>query len=164
MLMYMYIVSVRTEGQLLLTLVSVNECTKTLFVCVSERSRSRLYDTLLCVTRSKCGPLTSNNSRIKKFFDISDLIIHRVFSVYPFAFFYLFIGFMVNFFLFYLPNSNSLISLAAWIPSSFKFFSISFDRAIAARSSADDVHPIVCLDVCLLLLQSCCCYFFIFQI
>lgn len=47
-----------------------------------------------------------------------------------------------NIITFYLPNSNNLISLAAWIPSSFRFFSINFDRAIAARSSADDVHPI----------------------
>lgn len=34
------------------------------------------------------------------------------------------------------------MSLAAWIPSSLRFFSISFDLAMAARSSADDVHPI----------------------
>lgn len=29
------------------------------------------------------------------------------------------------------------------MPSSLRFFSINFDRAIAARSSADDVHPIL---------------------
>ncbi len=34
------------------------------------------------------------------------------------------------------------MSLAACIPSSFRFFSINFDRARAARSSADIAHPI----------------------
>lgn len=50
----------------------------------------------------------------------------------------------------HLPNSNSLISLAAWMPSSLRFFSIIFDRATAARSSADDVHPIFNGIVCFL--------------
>lgn len=33
------------------------------------------------------------------------------------------------------------MSLAAWIPSSFRFFSISLLRAMAARSSADEAQP-----------------------
>ena len=41
-----------------------------------------------------------------------------------------------------LPSSKSLISFAAWIPSSFKFFSMSLDRATAALSSADMAQPI----------------------
>lgn len=35
------------------------------------------------------------------------------------------------------------MSLAAWMPSSFRFFSICLLRARAARSSAEDVHPIL---------------------
>ena len=41
-----------------------------------------------------------------------------------------------------LPSSNSLMSLAACIPSSFKFFSICLLRSKAARSSALIVQPI----------------------
>lgn len=33
------------------------------------------------------------------------------------------------------------MSLAAWMPSSFRFFSICLLRAMAARSSADEAHP-----------------------
>lgn len=33
------------------------------------------------------------------------------------------------------------MSLAAWMPSSLRFFSICLLRAIAARSSADEAHP-----------------------
>lgn len=40
-----------------------------------------------------------------------------------------------------LPRSKSLISLAAWIPSSLRFFSICLLRARAARSSADEAQP-----------------------
>lgn len=35
-----------------------------------------------------------------------------------------------------------MISLAAWMPSSLRFFSICLERASAARSSADIAHPI----------------------
>lgn len=35
------------------------------------------------------------------------------------------------------------MSLAAWMPSSLRFFSICLLRAIAARSSAEEVHPMV---------------------
>ncbi|RZB40413.1 hypothetical protein BDFB_009589 [Asbolus verrucosus] len=35
------------------------------------------------------------------------------------------------------------MSLAAWMPSSFRFFSICLLRARAARSSAEEVHPIL---------------------
>ena len=35
------------------------------------------------------------------------------------------------------------MSLAAWMPSSFRFFSICLLRAMAARSSAEEVHPIL---------------------
>lgn len=35
------------------------------------------------------------------------------------------------------------MSFAAWMPSSFRFFSICLLRASAARSSADEVHPMV---------------------
>lgn len=35
------------------------------------------------------------------------------------------------------------MSLAAWMPSSLRFFSICLDRCMAARSSADVVQPIV---------------------
>lgn len=41
-----------------------------------------------------------------------------------------------------IPSRSSLISLAAWIPSSFKFFSMSLERATAALSSADMAQPI----------------------
>jgi hypothetical protein len=41
-----------------------------------------------------------------------------------------------------LPRSKSLISLAAWMPSSLRFFSISLERATAALSSADMAQPI----------------------
>lgn len=41
-----------------------------------------------------------------------------------------------------IPRSKSLISFAAWIPSSFRFFSMSLDRATAALSSADMAQPI----------------------
>lgn len=40
------------------------------------------------------------------------------------------------------PSSSNLMSLAACIPSSFKFFSICLLRASAARSSADIAQPI----------------------
>lgn len=39
------------------------------------------------------------------------------------------------------PSSSSLISLEAWMPSSFRFLSICRLRAAAARSSADWAHP-----------------------
>lgn len=42
-----------------------------------------------------------------------------------------------------LPSSSSLISLAAWMPSSLRFRSIRRLRAAAARSSADCAHPIM---------------------
>ena len=42
----------------------------------------------------------------------------------------------------YLPSNNNLMSLAACIPSSFKFFSICLLRSKAARSSALIVQPI----------------------
>lgn len=42
----------------------------------------------------------------------------------------------------HLPSNKSLISLAACIPSSLRFFSICFERARAARSSADIAQPI----------------------
>jgi hypothetical protein len=35
------------------------------------------------------------------------------------------------------------MSLAAWMASSLSFFSISFDLALEARSSADMTHPIL---------------------
>jgi hypothetical protein len=35
------------------------------------------------------------------------------------------------------------MSLAAWMPSSFRFFSICLDRAREALSSADIAHPIL---------------------
>jgi hypothetical protein len=35
------------------------------------------------------------------------------------------------------------MSLAAWIPSSFRFFSICLDRALEALSSADIAQPIL---------------------
>lgn len=41
-----------------------------------------------------------------------------------------------------LPSSSNLTSLAALIPSSFRFFSIALLRSRAARSSALNVHPI----------------------
>ena len=41
-----------------------------------------------------------------------------------------------------LPSSKSLISLAAWMPSSLRFFSMSLERATAALSSADMAQPI----------------------
>nr|CAH7729601.1 unnamed protein product [Callosobruchus chinensis] len=41
------------------------------------------------------------------------------------------------------PSSKSLISLAAWIPSSLRFFSICLLLARAALSSAEEVHPIL---------------------
>ncbi|CAH4029166.1 unnamed protein product [Pieris brassicae] len=40
-----------------------------------------------------------------------------------------------------LPRSSSLMSLAACMPSSFRFFSICLLRARAARSSADEAQP-----------------------
>lgn len=43
----------------------------------------------------------------------------------------------------YSPSNNNLMSLAAWIPSSFRFFSICLLRASAARSSADMAQPIL---------------------
>lgn len=43
----------------------------------------------------------------------------------------------------YSPNRSSLISLAAWMPSSFRFFSICLLRAKAALSSAEEVQPIL---------------------
>lgn len=46
------------------------------------------------------------------------------------------------------------MSLAAWIPSSLRFFSICFDLAIAARSSADDVHPIFLVVSLVILLKN----------
>lgn len=85
----------RTEGQILLTLMSVNDvyCMHVLrmhvvrklrlSVCacvrVFERTVALTHARRIAVTRSKCGPLTSNNSRIKKFLDILDLIIEWVF-------------------------------------------------------------------------------------
>lgn len=42
-----------------------------------------------------------------------------------------------------LPSSSSLISFAAWMPSSLRLRSICLDRATAARSSADDAHPML---------------------
>lgn len=42
-----------------------------------------------------------------------------------------------------IPSSRSLMSLAAWIPSSLRFFSICLLRARAARSSADMAQPIL---------------------
>ena len=42
-----------------------------------------------------------------------------------------------------LPNSNSLMSLAAWIPSSLRFFSICLLRAREARSSALMAQPMM---------------------
>ncbi|KNC21800.1 hypothetical protein FF38_03214 [Lucilia cuprina] len=41
-----------------------------------------------------------------------------------------------------LPKSNNLISFAACMPSSLRFFSICLERCMAARSSADVVQPI----------------------
>ncbi|KAJ0174050.1 hypothetical protein K1T71_010196 [Dendrolimus kikuchii] len=38
-------------------------------------------------------------------------------------------------------RSSSLMSLAAWMPSSLRFFSICLLRAMAARSSADEAQP-----------------------
>ena len=46
-----------------------------------------------------------------------------------------------------LPNSSNLISFAAWIPSSFKFFSICLLRALEALSSADIAQPMMKLGV-----------------
>ena len=43
----------------------------------------------------------------------------------------------------FLPSSSSLMSLAAWIPSSFRLFSICLDLARLALSSADMAHPMV---------------------
>ncbi len=42
-----------------------------------------------------------------------------------------------------IPKRSSLMSFAAWIPSSFRFFSICLDRAREALSSADIAHPIL---------------------
>lgn len=42
-----------------------------------------------------------------------------------------------------LPSSSSLMSLAAWMPSSFRLRSIRRLRAAAARSSADCAQPMV---------------------
>lgn len=39
------------------------------------------------------------------------------------------------------PSNSNLMSLDALAPSSFKFFSICLLRAMAARSSADEAHP-----------------------
>lgn len=44
---------------------------------------------------------------------------------------------------YYLPNNRSFISLAAWIPSSFKFFSICLLLCRAALSSADIAQPMM---------------------
>lgn len=41
------------------------------------------------------------------------------------------------------PSKSNLMSLAAWMPSSFRFFSIILLRARAARSSADMAQPIL---------------------
>ena len=41
------------------------------------------------------------------------------------------------------PSKSSLMSLAAWMPSSFRFFSICLERAREALSSADMAHPIL---------------------
>ena len=41
------------------------------------------------------------------------------------------------------PSSNNLMSLAAWMPSSFRFFSICLLRALEARSSADMAQPMM---------------------
>ena len=68
----------------------------------------------------------------------------------------------------FLPRSNNLISLAAWIPSSFRFFSICLLLALDALSSADIAQPILrqlivsvvkifeglCCLVCFLLMRS----------
>lgn len=43
----------------------------------------------------------------------------------------------------YSPKRSSFMSLAAWMPSSFRFFSICLLLARAARSSAEEVHPIL---------------------
>ena len=43
----------------------------------------------------------------------------------------------------FLPKSSNLMSFAAWIPSSFKFFSICLLRALEALSSADIAHPMM---------------------
>lgn len=42
-----------------------------------------------------------------------------------------------------LPSSSSLMSLAAWMPSSLRFFSICLLLAMAARSSAEEAHPMM---------------------
>ena len=42
-----------------------------------------------------------------------------------------------------LPNRSNLMSLAACIPSSFKFFSICLLLALEALSSADIAHPMI---------------------
>lgn len=43
----------------------------------------------------------------------------------------------------YSPKRSNLMSLAAWMPSSLRFFSICLLLARAARSSAEEVHPIL---------------------
>lgn len=45
------------------------------------------------------------------------------------------------------PKRSNLMSFAAWIPSSLRFFSICLLRALEARSSADMAHPMMKLGV-----------------
>ena len=48
----------------------------------------------------------------------------------------------------HVPSSSSLMSLAAWIPSSLSAFSITLLRSRACRSSALIEQPIVLIGVC----------------
>lgn len=54
----------------------------------------------------------------------------------------------------HVPSSSSLMSLAAWIPSSLSAFSITLLRSRACRSSALIEHPIVQITVCLCACQT----------
>lgn len=58
-------------------------------------------------------------------------------------FFFLYYIIVINCCKLHLPSSKSLMSFAAWMPSSFRFFSICLERCMAARSSADVVQPIL---------------------
>lgn len=59
------------------------------------------------------------------------------------ALFFLYYIIVINCCKLHLPSSKSLMSFAAWMPSSFRFFSICLERCMAARSSADVVQPIL---------------------
>lgn len=61
----------------------------------------------------------------------------------------------------HLPSSKSLMSFAAWMPSSFRFFSICLERCMAARSSADVVQPIFVVVVLVVVVVGWVVFFFV---